>query len=95
MASGTVLIPANCMLGDKVTISVSVSTTGMQNVDKSELASPPTITGYKFVQWICRGASYRAVPVGVAGGNRLYYYVGTAYSSAMNIDCYPLYERDV
>lgn len=94
MASGTILCPANCILGSKVTVSVSVSTAGMQAVDKSELSSPPTRSGYTFVEWLCRAASYRVVPIGVAGGTRLYYYVGTTYSSDINIECYPLYMRD-
>ena len=95
MASGTFLIPANSILGDKITVPVDASTIGINAVDKSELGNPPTMTGYTFVQWMCKGASYRIVPIGVAGTGRLYYYVGTTYTTALDINCYPLYRRDV
>ena len=95
MASGTFLIPANSILGDEITISVNASTIGINTVDKSELRNPPTKTGYTFVQWMCKSSSYRLVPIGVAGTDRLYYYVGTTYPTALDINCYPLYRRDV
>lgn len=83
------------LLGDKITVPVDASTIGIKTADKSELDNPPTKTGYTFVQWMCKSSSYRLVPIGVAGTNRLYYYVSATYTTALDINCYPLYRRDV
>ena len=94
MTGSVTLSTDSIIFGQSISISVDISTTGIKYLDVAALANPPSITGYTFNMWLTKCGTYRAVPLGVAGGNRLYYYVGTAYSGSITMVAYPLYEKD-
>ena len=85
---------ANSLLvGTPVTVQVSLSASGMQSVDVSDLGSPPSISGYVHQFWILVSSTYRFTPVGY-GGTRVYYWVGTTSTSNVGMVCYPIYKKN-
>ena len=81
-------------IGDPITKgSISLSTAGIQFVDWEDLASPTAISGYTFVNWNFVSSTYRFCILGI-GGSRLYYYVGTTYTSTGSIVAYPVYRKN-
>ena len=92
--TGAVVIPSDSFIaGTMITFSIDISATGIQYSTVAALGTPASITGYTFMTWLFRSATYRATPLNVSGGTRFYYYVGTAGATA-NIEAYPLYTKN-
>lgn len=82
------------VVGDPYVASVSLSTAGIQFVDVQDITTTPSKSGYNFVGWQFQSTSYRYTAIGMGGVNRLYYYVGTTYSSGGSIFCYPVFKKN-
>lgn len=83
---------ANSLLvGDAETVSVPLTTPGINVLDVSFIA--PAKSGYTFVFWVPVSSTYRWSPIGV-GGSRFYYYVGTTDTTASTGFIYPIYKKN-
>ena len=96
--TGAVVIPGttgiNCFIGEQLTTTFSIATSGFNSVSWSALGPARTLAGYTWVGWLLRCGTYRAVPIGVAGTDQLIYYVLSTQNANASFFAYPVFTKD-
>lgn len=89
----TVVLKDNAVIGDPLQTNVDISVQGIKYFDWTGLQAP-AVQGYTFMDWILKTSTYRFLVMGIAGGNRLFYYVDSPDTNPGLVLAYPIYERN-